>query len=62
MNYLAFDHIRDLECLTFSDQSPMVIYEDAQGILHLSENDNLRKLQIQRMIFKMQITKTLLTP
>ena len=40
----------------------MIFYEDVQGILNLSENDSLRKLQIQRMIFKMQITKTLLTP
>ena len=38
----------------------MLLYEDNRGVLHLSENDNLRRLQVQRMVFKMQITKTLL--
>ena len=28
----------------------------------MSENDNLRRLQVQRMVFKMQISKTLLVP
>lgn len=39
-----------------------MLYEDERGVLHLSENDSLRRLQIQRMVFKMQISKTLLVP
>ena len=62
MHYLAFQHVRNVACLRFENSSPIILYEDSQGILHLSENDSLRKLQIQRMMFKMQITKTLLTP
>ena len=68
MHYLAYKHIRDIAYLTATSSStvgsprPFLIYEDNQGILHLSENDNLRRLQVQRMVFKMQITKTLLIP
>lgn len=40
----------------------LLLYEDERGVLHLSENDSLRRLQVQRMVFKMQISKTLLVP
>ena len=30
--------------------------------MHFSENDGLRRLEAQRMMFKLQITKTLLVP
>ena len=50
MHYLAYKHIRDIAYLTATSSSaigaprPFLIYEDNQGILHLSENDNLRRL------------------
>lgn len=76
MHYLAQKHIRDIADLGASpkpspfsqSQAPQsnsrafLMYEDSNGVLHLSENDNLRRLQVQRMVFKMQISKTLLNP
>ena len=76
MHYLAQKHIRDIADLGASPKpSPFsqiqtsttnsrafLMYEDSNGVLHLSENDNLRRLQVQRMVFKMQISKTLLNP
>ena len=38
------------------------MYEDRNGTVHFSENDGLRRLEAQRMMFKLQITKTLLVP
>ena len=66
MHYLAFTHIREIAYLAASSEDgserPFLLYEDKRGVLHLSENDNLRRLQVQRMVFKMQISKTLLIP
>ena len=66
MHYLAYRQIRDIACITTSSaeghRSQLMLYEDERGVLHLSENDSLRRLQIQRMVFKMQISKTLLVP
>ena len=67
MHYLAYKQIRDISYLTTSSTGgnpgrPFLLYEDNRGVLHLSENDNLRRLQVQRMVFKMQISKTLLVP
>ena len=44
MHYLAFNHIRNVACLTFDSGSPIILYEDQSGVLHLSENDSLKKL------------------
>ena len=63
MHYLAYRHIREIAYLrAASGNRPLLLYEDDRGVLHLSENDNLRRLQVQRMAFKMQISKTLLLP
>lgn len=65
MHYLAFARIREIGLLNakgLDEARPFLLYEDKKGILHLSENDNLRRLQVQRMVFKMQISKTLLVP
>ena len=64
MHYLAQKQIREISYLAASGgqetNRALLLYEDNRGVLHLSENDNLRRLQVQRMVFKMQITKTLL--
>ena len=49
MHYLAYKQIRQVAYLdastdTESTGRPLLLYEDKQGILHLSENDNLRRL------------------
>ena len=67
MHYLAFKHVRNISLLKIGGSlehpsRPLLVYEDSRGVLHLSENDNLRRLQVQRMVFKMQISKTLLVP
>ena len=54
MHYLAYRHIREIAYLTVAEnRRPLLLYEDDRGVLHLSENDNLRRLQVQRMAFKM---------
>ena len=73
MHYLAFRQIRNIACVivegndgdettTSTSERALLLYEDDKGVLHLSENDSLRRLQVQRMAFKMQISKTLLVP
>jgi len=51
MHYLAFTHIREISYLAASSEDgsrkrPFLLYEDKRGVLHLSENDNLRRLQV----------------
>jgi len=42
MHYLAYRQIRDIASVT--GLRPLLLYADERGVLHLSENDNLRKL------------------
>lgn len=60
MHYLAYKHIREISCLTaasaisptpttVSAQPPtqlFLLYEDNRGVLHISQNDNLQRLQV----------------
>lgn len=60
MHYLAFDQIRQVVSVCPQNESPMLFFEDGLGVVHFSETDSLKRLSINRMLFKMQVTKTLI--
>ena len=67
MHYLAFNQIRQISHIYPSrdkdaSTQPLLLYEDKNGMVHFCENDGLRRLEAQRMMFKLQISKTLLVP
>ena len=59
MHYLAFDQIKQVVSVCPQNESPTLFFEDCNGVVHFSETDSLKRLSIKRMLFKMQITKTL---
>lgn len=54
MHYLAYRQIKNIGCVVVEgcegqQDSParvLLLYEDERGVLHLSENDSLRRLQV----------------
>ena len=58
MHYLAFNQIRQISHIfpakgNEATTQPLLVYEDKNGIVHFSENDGLRRLEAQRMMFKL---------
>ena len=58
MHYLAFNQIRQISHIFPSrdkdaSTQPLLLYEDKNGMVHFCENDGLRRLEAQRMMFKL---------